>query len=245
MGRLREESLDIMQEFQVVLNKFFDALEDRDYPVKRLKRYLLEAIKDKQSQLDTMEDVQTYIRRKSSFYDYRLVKYMINSAGTVEDEKRLQKYEQNFLSYAKRHIYECPSKFKSICSPEDVELYVKLDSEYDECKLEELEGFQNRLSSVLQINVYHCLLSEVKDGCFELTPRQVQEDIFPLSVVQSVIELEKLKVLYNACGDYKWPSLPAIPSDSDSVRWLACMVYSDHLLLLFSYCQRIAMMIVI
>ena len=205
-GRLREESLDIIQDFHVVFHKFFDSLEDREYSVKRLVRYLQDAVNDKQEQLVTMEDIQRFIKCRSSFYDYRLVKYMINLAGTIEDKEELQKYEQKFLGYAKRRIYECPSKFKTTCTPDDVELYVKLDSEYDECKLEELKGFQNRLSSVLQINVYYCLLSEVKEGCFELIfsiPQHVKKAIFPLSAEQ-LAALGGLKILYIACGDYKW-----------------------------------------
>ena len=204
-GRLREESLDIMQQFRVVINKFFDSLEDRNYSVKRLVRYLVDA-NDQQKQLANMEDVQAFIRWKSSFYDYRLVRYMIDLAGTDEDKEELKKYEQAFLCYAKRRIYECPSKFKTTCTPDEVELHVKLDMEYDKCKLEELEGFQNRLSSVLQINVYHCLLSEVKEGCFELTfiiPQHVEKATFPLST-EKLVELEQLKVLYISCGDYGW-----------------------------------------
>ena len=205
-GRLREESLDIMQNFQVVINKFFDTLEDQDYPVKRLKRYLAGVIKDKlKEELKNMEEIQDFIKCRSSFFDHRLVKYMITMAGSDEDKERLQKYEQAFLCYAKRRIYECPSKFKAICAPDEIEMHVKLDSEYDECKLEQLEGLQNRLSSILQINVYYCLLSEVKEGCLELTfsiPHHVQEAAFPLSTEQ-LVELEKLKVLYIACGDYQ------------------------------------------
>ena len=220
-GRLREESLDIMQNFQVVINKFFDTLEDQDYPVKRLKRYLEGAIKDKlkQEKLESMEEIQAFIKCRSSFFDHRLVKYMIELAGSDGDKERQRKYEQAFLCYAKRRIYECPSKFKAICTPDDIEMHVKLDSGYDECKLEELEGLQNRLSSILQINIYYCLLSEVKEGCFKLAfsiPQHVQEATFPLSTEQ-LVELEKLKVLYIACGDHKWLSVTKPP---ESVKQL-------------------------
>ena len=212
--RLREESLDIMQDFQVIINKFFDTLEDQNFPIQRLKRYIEGAIKDKieREQLATMEDIQTFIKCRSSFYDHRLVKYMIALAGSDEDKKRLQKYEQAFLCYAKHRIYECPSKFKATCAPDDVELHIKLDSEYDEYKLEALEGFQHRLSSILQINVYYCLLSEIKEGCFELIfsiPQHLQVT-FPLSAEQ-LVELQKLKVLCISCGDYKWALAPESP----------------------------------
>ena len=97
-GRLREESLDIMQDFQVIINKFFDTLEDQNFPIQRLKRYIEGAIKDKieREQLATMEDIQTFIKCRSSFYDHRLVKYMIALADSDADKKRSQKYEQAF-----------------------------------------------------------------------------------------------------------------------------------------------------
>ena len=186
-GRLREESLDIIQEFLVVVNKLFDSLEDQNYPVQRLIRYLKEEVKDEQQELATMENIQTFIKQRSSFFDHRLVRYMINLAGTDEDKMLFHRYEESFLHYAKRRIYECPSKFKSTCTPDSVELHIKLDSQYDQCKLEDLRGFQHRLSSILQINIYCCLLSEVKKGCFMITfviPKHVQETTFPLSAEQ-------------------------------------------------------------
>ena len=205
VGRLREESLDIMQDFLVLMNKFFDSLEDRDYSIKRLVRYLEDAFKNGQLQLTTMEEVQTFIKRKSSFFDYRLVRYMINMSGAPNDFDQLRSYEATFLQYAKRRIYECPSTIKTSYSEDDTELQVKLDFEYEECKLEEIEALQHRLTSALNINIYCCLLSKTMEGCFELTfliPEYVQRTIFPLTAEQesSLIELKVLKIV---CGDYE------------------------------------------
>lgn len=205
IGRLREDSLDIMQEFLVVINRFFDSLEDRDYSVEKLVRYLEDAVKDDPLQLLTMKDIQSFIKRKSSFFNYRLVRYMINMAGTSNDFDQLHSYEKSFLHYAKRRIYECPSTIKTGSSKEDIELQIKLDSEYDHCTLEELDGFQYRLTSALELNIYCCLLSKVKEGCLEVTfliPHHLQETLFPLTSDQekSLIELKVLKVV---CGDYQ------------------------------------------
>ena len=203
-GRLREESLDIMQEFLVVINKFFDSLEKQDFPLTKLVEYLEGAVQDELSQLTSMRDVKTFIRNKSSFFDYRLVRYMITMAGTAENSEQLRKYDEAFLHYAKRRIYECPSKIKSCCA-NSTELQVKLDSQYDKCKLEELQCFQHRLTSILQISIYHCLLSKVEEGCFVVTflvPKHISEDVFPLSSEQEKALME-LKVLNIACGVYQ------------------------------------------
>ena len=205
IGRLREESLDIMQEFLVVINRFFDSLEDRDYSIDKLVRYLEDAVKDNPLQLQTMEDIQSFIKQKSSFFNYRLVKYMIELAGTTNDNDQFLSYKQSFEHYAKRRIYECPSTFKTGSSKDEIELQIKLDSEYDHCTLEELDGFQYRLTSILKVNIYCCLLSKIKEGCLEVTfliPYHLQKTLFPLTSDQekSLIELKVLKIV---CGDYQ------------------------------------------
>ena len=205
IGRLREESLDIMQEFLVVINRFLDSLEDRDYSVDKLVRYLEDAVKDNPLQLQTMKDIQSFIKRKSSFFNYRLVRYMINMAGTSNDLDQLHSYEKSFLHYAKRRIYECPSTFKTRSSKDEIELQIKLDSEYDQCTLEELDGFQYRLTSVLELNIYCCLLSKVEEGCLEVTffiPSHLHKTLFPLTSDQEE-SLMALKVLAIVCGDYQ------------------------------------------
>ena len=104
-------------------------------------------------------------------------------------------------------MYECPAIFHT--SPDDhtkSELHVKLDSKYDECKLEELTDFQYRLSSVLKISVYACRLKSIEKGCFLLTyliPFQVEKAVFPLSDEQEKA-LVKLGVHQLVRGNYRF-----------------------------------------
>ena len=89
-------------------------------------------VKDKHQQLSSLKDVRKFIKQNSSFFDYHLVRYVINIADTDEGLERLHKYyETLFLDYAKRRIYECPSEFKSTtsCSSDSSQLQVKLDSQ--------------------------------------------------------------------------------------------------------------------
>ena len=202
---MREESKDIIDKFLILINKFFDSLEDRNYCIERLITYLEDPLKESQQQVTTMKEVRTFIKQKSSFFDYRLVRYMINMSGAPNDFDQLRSYEAAFSQYAKRRIYECPSTIKSPCSKDDIELQVKLDLEYEQCKLEELEELQYRLTSALNINIYCCLLSKTMEGCFEVTfliPQYVQRTIFPLTAEQESALIE-LKVLKIVCGDYE------------------------------------------
>ena len=204
--RLRVESKDIIQEFRILRNKFFDSLEERKITVGKLVEYLEEEIDDhlQQQVINSFEDVKNFIKRISSFYDYQLIKYMIRLTGTEKDKDQLEEYEKAFLYYAKRRIYECPSTFGNL-DDAGSELHVKLDSKYDGCNLEQLKEFQYRLCSILRISVYVCRLKSIEKGCLFLTfmiPHHVQETTFPLSAEQETVLIE-LKVLQIVCGDYQ------------------------------------------
>ena len=205
--RLRVETEDIMQEFHILRHKLFDSLQDQKIAVDKLVEYLEEKITEL-LELKTFKDVKDFIKRNSSFYDYQLVKYMIKLTGTDKDKDRLKEYEKAFLHYAKRRVYECPSKFSSSVDTGS-ELQVKLDSKYyDEykCTLKDLKDFQYRLHVILGISVYVCRLISVDKGCILLTfiiPHHVQEAIFPLSAQQKTSLLE-LGVLQLICGNYDY-----------------------------------------
>ena len=230
--RLRMESKDIMQEFRILRNKFFDSIEEQKIAVDKLVEYLEEEVSDaiQQQAIDsepmTLKEVKQLIKRNSSFYDYQLIKYMIKLTGTDKDKDQLKQYDEAFIVYAKHRIYECPSTF---CNSDDTdsELHVKLDSMYDNHKLEELKDFQYRLCSILRISVYVCRLKSVEKGCFLLTfliPCHVQEAVFPLSIEQETALLE-LSVHKLTCGRYQFPRVDNQVSNLNQ----SCMNASDHL----------------
>ena len=212
--RLRIESKDIMQEFHILRNKFFNSIEEQKIAVDKLVEYLEDEApdclprRDVDSEPMTLKEVKQLIKRNSSFYDYQLVKYMIKLTGKDSDRDQLKEYEEAFSAYAKRRVYECPAILHT--SPGDrtkTELHVKLDSMYDHCKLEELQDFQYRLWSILGISVYTCQLKKVEKGCFLLTyliPYQVQNTVFSLSDQQENALVE-LGVHQLICGNYQFP----------------------------------------
>ena len=210
--RLRMESKEIMQDFHILRHKFFDSIEEQKIAVDKLMEYLEDEASDILPQgFDSkpmlLKEVKQLIKQNSSFYDYQLIKYMIKLTGTDGDKVQLKQYEEAFLVYAKRRIYECPSTF--CCSNDtDSELQVKLDSMYDNCKLEELKEFQYRLCSILKISVYVCRLKSTEKGCFLLyflIPCHVQA-VLSLSDEQEKALLE-LGVHHLTCGNYQFPKM--------------------------------------
>ena len=227
--RLRIESKDIMQKFHILRNKLFDSIEEQKIAVDKLVEYLEDELSDCLPQRDkpmTLKEVKQLIKQNSSFYDYQLIKYMIELTGRDSDRDQLKRYEEAFSAYAKRRVYECPAIFHT--SPGDhtkLELHVKLDSMYDHHKVEELKDFQYRLWSILRISdVYACHLKSVEKGCFLLTyliPYQIQKTVFPLSDQQEKALVE-LGVRQLICGNYQFPRdevsrvvLPSLPSQSE------------------------------
>ena len=193
-----------MYEFFALINKFFDSLEEQNLPVPRLLRYLSSPLEiDTFSpEPKTVNNVCKIIKQHSSFFNYRFLQYMIESAGTTDDKQRSERYHRAFICYAQRRIYECPSTFGATLSPSDTELHVKLDSRYDKCSVNELHEFQDRLSVILQRQVYIFRLLSAEKGCFKLVyaiPLRLKPAIFPLQEEQKEA-LIKLGVLELTCG---------------------------------------------
>ena len=212
--RLRMESKDIIMEFRILRNKFFVSLEKQEIPIKTLCRFLREELQDCiDTKVATFEDVLDFIEKKSTFYDYQLVKYLIKLTGAEVDKQLLKNYEMEFSHYAQRRIYECPETLvhdspglKGSDADSSSQLHIKLDSIYDQCTLQELKELQLRLCSILHLSIYVCRLKDVKQGCFMLTfiiPHCVQENIFPLTVQQK-LSLSLMGVLQLICDDYRF-----------------------------------------
>ena len=201
--RLQIESKEIMFKFYILINKFFDSLEEQALPVQKLERYLRMPLQTKKLTITSVEDAQKVIEDNSSFYDYQLVEYMIEITGAENDKQALHKYKESFTHYAQRRVFECPARLATRTSG-DVKLMIKLDSHY-KCKLAELKEFQERVCHILNIPFYASKLHCVKKGCFQITfliPSDIQKTAFPLTPEQK-FALAELKVLHLVCGKYQ------------------------------------------
>ena len=205
-GRLHIESKEMIYKFYILINKFFDSLEERAIPAQKLERYLRMPLEMEKLTISNVQDAQRIIEDNSSFYDYQLVEYMIEVTGTESDKQALQKYVESFTHYAQRRVFECPAKLATRArTPGDVKLMIKLDAHY-KWKLAELKEFQKRICRILRIPFYVSKLHCVKKGCFKITfliaSYIIKEIIFPLNPDQKAA-LVKLKVIRLVCGKYQ------------------------------------------
>ena len=85
------------------------------------------------------------------------------------------------------------------------DIFVKLDSQYENYTVLEIKGFCNTLSEILQLSSQGVLrLCRVEEGCIQLifqVPSVVQQEILPLSRKQEEI-LNAKGVIKLTCADY-------------------------------------------
>ena len=109
--RLRAESEEIRLEFGILMHRYFDSLEDQQYSIPRLIRYLKTGLETDclLPEPKVIDDIINLIKSKSSFFNYQLIEYMIKLSGTNDDKQNLGNYQTKFHNYAKRRVYEAPA----------------------------------------------------------------------------------------------------------------------------------------
>ena len=156
---------------------------------------------------DTIPKVFLVLKDYFSFFNYHIIEHIIEELGTEEDKTRLQGYKEYFNWYAKRRIFECLPEFGPVSDADHADIFVKVDSQYDNYTVAEIEVFCHKLGGILRVSSQGILrLCRVEEGCFQLTfqvPLFVQKGIFPLSREQKQT-LEAEGVIKLTCGKYQF-----------------------------------------
>ena len=222
--RLCVESEDIERKFSHLQSRVYESLRERNVPVGRLVTHLLSlcafdpvfkgsqkpALQTFSKELwnaGSIEQVLFIIRDCISFFNYHMIKHIVDELGTEQDRVELQNYEKEFEEYSKRRVYECPPVYGSMSKDDHVDLVVKVDSVYEKFTVKELKKFECRLSTIFCVSPQSVLrLCQVEKGCLQLifqVPLFVQQEIFPLSSEQkSALAAEG--VIRLTCGDYQF-----------------------------------------
>ena len=164
---------------------------------------------------NTICEVFLVLNEYFSFFNYQLLQHIIKSLGTEEDKAGLQRYKEDFNQYAKRRVFECLPEFGPISDADHADIFVKLDSQYDNYTVAQIEGFRHKLSEILRVSFQGILrLCRVDKGCVQLmfqVPSFVQREIFPLSREQEKALLA-VGVIMLRCGKYQFQvRLPVLP----------------------------------
>ena len=224
-GRLRFESQKVMIQFQKLVSATIKSLKRRCVPLDDLVPHVMTlgafdpVFKEPQvpvfhhyskelKKADTIPKVFLILNDYFSFFNYHIIEHIIEELGTEEDKTKLQKYKDDFNQYAKRRIFECLPEFGPVSDADHSDIFVKVDSQYENYTVAEIEGFRQKLNEILHLSSQGILrLCRVDKGCFQVmfqVPSFVQQEIFPLSREQENA-LGAMGVIKLTSGEYQFP----------------------------------------
>ena len=155
----------------------------------------------------TIHDIFLVLNDYFSFFNYQLIEHIVKALGTRNDKAKLQRYKEDFNQYAMRRIFESLPEFGPVSDADHADVFVKLDSQYENYTVTQIEWFRNKLSDILRISSQGILrLCRVDEGCVQLMfqiPSFVQQEVFPLSNKQEKA-LSAVGVIRLTCGEYQF-----------------------------------------
>ena len=101
---------------------------------------------------DTIPKVIMVLNDYFSFFNYHITEHIIEELGTEEDKAGLRSYKEEFNQYAKRRIFECQPEFGTLSDGDHADIFVKLDSQYDNYTVVEIMGFRQKLCEILRVS---------------------------------------------------------------------------------------------
>ena len=223
-GKLWSESRDIMIQFQELVSATIKSFKRRRVPLDELVSHVMTlgafdpVFKESQMPVfrfcfnelkaaDTIPKVFVILNDYFSFFNYHIIEHIIKELGTKKDKAKLQRYIEDFNQYAKRRIFECLPEFGPVTDADHADVFVKLDSQYDNYTVIQIEGFRRKLSKILHLSSQGILrLCRVDKGCFQLMfqmPSFLKHEIFPLSKIQENT-LAALGVIKLTCEEYQF-----------------------------------------
>ena len=192
--------LDELVSHVMTLGAFYPVFKEPQVPLFQYCFQKLEAA-------DTIPRVFLILKDYFSFFNYHIIEHIIKELGTEEDKAELQRYKENFNQYAKRRVFECLPEFGPVSDDDHADIFVKVDSLYENYTIVQIEVFRHKLSEILRLSSQGILrLCRVDKGCFQLmfqVPSFVQKGIFPLSREQEKA-LEAKGVIKFTCGMYQF-----------------------------------------
>ena len=155
---------------------------------------------------NTIYEVFLVLNDYFSFFNYHIIEHIIKALGTEEDKAKLQKYKEDFDQYAKRRIFECLPEFGPVIDADHADIIVKVDSQYDNYTVAQIEGLCHKLSEVLKVSQGILRLCRIDKGCFQLmfqVPSSIKCEMLPLSREQEW-SLADMGVIRLTCGEYQF-----------------------------------------
>lgn len=171
-ARIRHETNEIKRKFVKVVFQLQKNLEKTSVQVDDVINVIACMDPDFSEVLEKCDSIAKIFRvsnRYWTFFDYILVKILIDNFGTPQDKSNLEEYLVELKHYCRRMLCDCPTDAFGKSSGEDPnnQLIIKIDGELKTMDMRKLEVLRSEFSMHLKIK-YMRLLS-VDEGCVQLT----------------------------------------------------------------------------
>lgn len=162
IGRLEFESKLMEEEFIAFVATTGLSLQDNNVSPHHICR-ILEDFGMPGLSGETTSSAISKISKNYSFFNYRIMKIIINEWGNDTDKERLYAYEAKFKEYCKRRICEVPTDVLTSDLKANIKLRIKTDKSFD-VPASEINSLAYELSKLLDTPL---LLCKVSDGCVD------------------------------------------------------------------------------
>ncbi len=157
-----------------------------------------------------------------SFFNFRLLERAISVVEYKDGTIMIDQYKTKFANYIKRRVTQCPSNI-GMKGKDHIELFVKLDKPYANCRMEHLKKLGKDICKILKSEPEKLQLEGVQNGCicvifhlhksavpngFSLTRQQIQQ--------LTSLRYDTAKILKLVCGREHYPINAPYVSKSDS-----------------------------
>ena len=148
---------------------------------------LLTKDEDKILSAESVSDILLTLMPYVSFFNYEVLKHIINDLGTDEDRKNLKFYEDSFHDFCKKNVFEVPPNVYGLTSSAHESLFAVKVMEAvpnESITVSTVLSVRRKIAEILEVNTSCLYLLRVDKGCIQLVfliPAFVAEEVFPLT----------------------------------------------------------------
>ncbi len=134
-----------------------------------------------------------------SFFDYDLVKLLIQTLGSKSLKQQLNKYKKRFQEFSKRRVCQLPSDALGDDAEKSENVFgIKCDKNVETLTVEEVQKLEYEMNKIMGHKLLRLL--KIEEGCVKLTFRSFEDCEFEITYGQRQA-LKKLDVLSISYGD--------------------------------------------
>ena len=170
---------------------------------------------DRLNEAKNMLDVFKALLPHCSYFNYDLLKLVVEVHGSKEDRKHMGEYLQSFTKYC-----EAMPCAEEVYGNEDsrskrIKIKFKVNFDRHQLKVDSLRRVKNNIARHLRVNTSSLYLRKIEEGCVLLeflVPRFLFERIFPLNEDQMASLCKDVNVISIQCDD---PSLHVVSTENN------------------------------